>query len=172
MGDYAFRLLSAFVGSEVVPAFLRTKILRLAGFDVSPSACIWAGVSFRSSRVSIGPGVFINVGFYHDGYDRLSIGKNVRIGPFVRVITATHEVGPPEQRGRVEVVGRPVRIEEACWIGAGSTLLPGVTVARGCVVATNAVVHQSTEPDGLYAGNPARRVRDLDDAPALASAAE
>ena len=40
-------------------------------------------------------------------------------------------------------------------------ILPGVTIAEGCVIAAGAVVNKSTEPDGLYAGVPARRVKDL-----------
>ncbi len=162
MGDFAFRVMSALLGSEMLPASLRTKTMRAVGFRMSPQATVWAGASFRSKKVSIGPGVFINVGFYHDGFEMLEIGQNVRIGPFVRVITATHEIGPSHQRGMIEVVGKPVRIMEACWIGTGVTILPGVTVERGCVVAANSVVFEDTESDGLYAGNPARRVRELE----------
>jgi acetyltransferase-like isoleucine patch superfamily enzyme len=40
-------------------------------------------------------------------------------------------------------------------------VLPGVTVAAGCVTAAGAVVAADTEPDGLYAGVPATRIRDL-----------
>jgi maltose O-acetyltransferase len=162
MGDYAFRVMNAALGSEMLPAFMRTKVMRAVGFDISKEATIWAGASFRSRRVTIGPGVFINVGFYHDGYDELEIGRNVRIGPYVRIITATHDIGPPEQRGMIEVVGKPVRIQDACWIGTGVTILPGVVIKRGCVVAAGAVVSKTTEADGVYAGIPARRIRDLD----------
>jgi maltose O-acetyltransferase len=40
-------------------------------------------------------------------------------------------------------------------------VLPGVTIGAGCAVAAGAVVTADCEPDGLYAGVPARRVRDL-----------
>ena len=162
MGDYGFRVMSSLLGSEKLPAHLRMKAMRAVGFQISKEATIWAGASFRSKKVTIGSGVFINVGFYHDGYDMLRIGDNVRIGPFVRVITATHEIGPSHQRCLVEVVGKPVHIEEACWICAGATILPGVTIGRGCVLAAGAVAYEDTEMDGLYAGNPARRVKELE----------
>ena len=135
--------------------------MRTIGFKISPKATIWAGASIRSKRITIGSEVFINVGFYFDGYDMLNIGNNVRIGPHVRIITATHKIGPPSQRGTVEVVGKPVTIDDACWICAGVTILPGVTVEKGCVIAANSVVFKSTERDGIYAGNPAKRVKDL-----------
>jgi maltose O-acetyltransferase len=159
LGDYAYRVMNAALGSE---AFLRTKVMRAMGFAISSKATIWAGASFRSKQVSIGPGVFINVGFYHDGYDMLEIGENVRIGPFVRIVTATHDIGPAHQRGLIEVVGKPVAIKAGCWIGTGVLILPGVTIAPGCVIGAHAVMHDSTEPNGVYAGNPARRVRELE----------
>jgi len=162
MGDFVFRVMSAAVSSEIFPAFLRNKAMRALGFDISAEACIWPKGSFRSTKLRVGPGVFINIGFYHDGYEILDIGRNVRIGPFVRAITATHEIGPPHQRGLIEVVGAPIVVEEGCWIGASVTIMPGVTIARGCVVGAQSLVLGDTQPNGLYVGVPARRIRDLD----------
>jgi len=161
MGDYRYRVTNAVLGSELMPASLRTKAMRALGFKMSPQATIWAGANLRSKKIEIGQGVFINVGFYHDGYDLLQIEDNVRIGPFVRIITATHEIGPSAQRCQIEVVGKPVCIKAGCWIGSGVTILPGVTVAKACVIAANSLLTESTESDGLYAGTPARRVREL-----------
>ena len=161
MSDYLYRVTNAMLGSELLPASLRTKAMRALGFHISAKATLWAGANLRSKKITIGSEVFINVGFYHDGYDTLQIEDHVRIGPYVRVITATHEIGPSRQRGMVEVVGKPVCIKDGCWIGAGVTILPGVTIAQGCVVAANSVVFEGTEPDGMYAGSPARRVREL-----------
>ena len=161
MSDYVYRLTNAALASELLPAFLRTRAMRALGFNMSLEAVIWAGANLRSKKINIAPGVFINVGFYHDGYDELTIEDNVRIGPFVRVLTATHEIGPSTQRGQIEVVGKPVCIEKGSWIGAGVTILPGVTIARGCVIAANSIVLKPTQADGMYAGNPARRMRDL-----------
>ncbi|MBR1536811.1 MAG: hypothetical protein IJ630_07725 [Treponema sp.] len=46
------------------------------------------------------------------------------------------------------------------WIGANVTILDGVTVASGCVLAAGSVVTKSTEPNGVYAGVPARRIKE------------
>ncbi len=145
----------------MLPASARMRLMRGLGFDIDRDACIWAGASFRSKKISIGSGVFINVGFFHDGFDHLRIGNNVRIGQFVRVLTATHDIGPAAQRGLIEVVGKPVHIKAGTWVGAGVVILPGVTVEEGCVLAAHSVVVSSTEPNGLYAGNPAKLVREL-----------
>ncbi|WP_372495087.1 acyltransferase [Nocardioides pinisoli] len=49
------------------------------------------------------------------------------------------------------------------WIGAAVTVLPGVTIGPGCVVAAGSVVTADCQANGLYAGVPARRIRDLPD---------
>nr|WP_246078761.1 DapH/DapD/GlmU-related protein [Modestobacter excelsi] len=58
-------------------------------------------------------------------------------------------------------MSRAVIIGRGSWIGAAATVLPGVTVAPGCVIAAGAVVTRDTQPDGLYVGVPARRIRSL-----------
>lgn len=161
MGDFAHRMIDAFLRSELLPVGLRMRAMRLAGYDVAHGSCLWAGAVLRSKNLTIGTDTFVNVGFFHDGFETLRIGSNVRIGQYVRVITATHEIGPPSQRCLVEVVGKPVEIGRGCWIGCGVIILPGVTIAPGCVIAAGAVVTKSTQPDGLYAGTPARLVRKL-----------
>lgn len=135
--------------------------MRLAGYKIGSGSCIWSGASLRSKRISLGDEVFINVGFFYDGADDAVIEDNVRIGQFVRIITASHEIGPSGQRCTVAAVTAPVRIERGCWIGSAVTILPGVTIARGCVVGAGSLVNTSTEPDGLYIGMPAKRIRDL-----------
>jgi len=159
--SYFFRVANGFLGSELLPASVRRGVMRLLGFEMGKSACIWAKCSFGSNLMSLGKDVFINVGFFFDGNQRLEVKDNVRMGQFVRILTATHEIGPHHQRCLLDVIGKPVIIEEGCWIWSCVTILPGVVVAAGCVIAANSLVTRSTEPDGLYAGIPARRLRDL-----------
>jgi len=54
----------------------------------------------------------------------------------------------------------PITIEEDVWIAANATICAHTTIARGCVIGANSVVTRDTEPMGLYAGVPARRIRD------------
>lgn len=60
-----------------------------------------------------------------------------------------------------EVISMPIKIGGGCWIGARAVILPGVTVGNGCIIGAGAVVAKDCEPDGMYAGVPAKRVRDL-----------
>jgi maltose O-acetyltransferase len=52
-----------------------------------------------------------------------------------------------------------VRIGDRCWIGARATILPGVSIGDGTVVAAGAVVTKDCEPGAVYGGVPARRLR-------------
>ena len=94
------------------------------------------------------------------GKTSIRIGNNVFIGPDVSITCASHEISTHSQRAGKNTYG-DVQIYDGCWIGMRAIILPGVTIAEGCVIAAGAVVNKSTEPDGLYAGVPARRVKDL-----------
>lgn len=53
-------------------------------------------------------------------------------------------------------------IEDGCWIGACTTIMPGVKIAKGCVIGSHSLVLKDTEPNGLYTGIPAKRIKDLE----------
>jgi acetyltransferase-like isoleucine patch superfamily enzyme len=71
---------------------------------------------------------------------------------------SSHELGPPEQRAGKRTTGE-VRIGDVCWIGIRVVVvLPDTVIGSGVVVAAGSGV---LEPNGLYAGVPAIRKRDL-----------
>jgi maltose O-acetyltransferase len=72
-----------------------------------------------------------------------------------------HEMGPSASRcGRL--VAAPIEVGDGVWLASRVTILPGVAVGKGAVVAAGAVVTHDVAPDTLVAGVPARFVRDLD----------
>ena len=156
---YLDRVLLSGLSSELIPASIRTKIMRNLGFDLAPTACLWSGCNLRSRKMRVGDKVFINTGFYFDGADWLTVGANVRIGPFVRIITATHNIGPPSQRCEIEAHTAPINIGSGSWIGANATIMPGVTIGDGCIVGANSLLSNNMEPNSLYAGTPARFIK-------------
>lgn len=159
--NYLRKLSLAYIGSELIPVQMRTKLLNILGAKLDPTATIWPDCHIRSTDISMGEESFINEGFFFDGTASFSVGKNVRAGQFLRIITGTHDIGPSSHRCIIEAVHGNVVIEDGCWIGANVTILPGVTVGQGCVVGANSLLNTSTEPNGLYVGTPARRIRDL-----------
>ena len=94
---------------------------------------------------------------------KVSIGKNVTLGPFVRIYTGTHRIGPASQRCLPGAIPEPVIIEEGSWIAMCAVILPGVHIGPGCVVAAGAVVTKDIPANSYVAGVPARIVRQLPD---------
>lgn len=96
----------------------------------------------------------------------LTIGRKVIFGPNPTIITGDH---------RIDVVGKyiaditddqkgsgydaPVTIEDDVWCGANVTILKGVTIGRGSVVAAGAVVTRSCAPYSIIGGVPAKLIR-------------
>lgn len=109
--------------------------------------------------VTIGSGTFIN----RDAYIRAEtvIGRNVNIGPFVRLVTDTHEMSSVGRRAGDNVF-KPIVVEDGVWIGAGALVIGGVTLGRGCVIAAGSVVVSDVPPDCIYGGTPARLIRELE----------
>jgi maltose O-acetyltransferase len=161
--DSLVRRIIAVQFSGLVHSNLRFHLLKLAGIKLGRGARVLSGVFFSSANCEIGEDSFINQGCHIDATKAwVRIGKNVQIGPSVNLITSCHHIAGPHRRAG-ELIGKDVTLEDGCWLATASTILPGVTVARGCVIAAGAVVTKDTEPNGLYAGVPAIRMRDLPD---------
>ena len=138
---------------------LRRVLYRLASIPVG-SSTILSDVYISGPNLTIGDHCFINLRCLFDVGAEVVLEDGVYLAHGVSIITTTHRIGSPEQRAS-EGEHLPVRIGSGSWLGANVTVLPGVTVAPGCMIAAGAMVVKDTEPDGLYAGLPARRIRDL-----------
>lgn len=112
-------------------------------------------------NIAIGQGTFINYECFLDDFASITIGTDCNLAMRVLVLTSTHDIGPTGKRG-AGLVGKPVVIGNGCWIGAGVTVMPGITIGEGCIIAAAALVSEDCPANGLYAGIPARRIRELD----------
>ena len=166
-----FKLTLVNVLSGLLPDFfsgvIRGRLYRLVGFDIGQAAFIMGNIEFVGSlpgfyeKLSIGSNASVGNHVTMSLDARISLGKNVALGPYVMIYTGTHQIGPGSQRRMGQTVPRPVTIEDGCWIGLGATILPGVTVGHGTIVAAGAVVGEDVPPNSFVEGNPARVVRSL-----------
>ncbi|MEX5631242.1 acyltransferase [Parafrankia sp. FMc2] len=157
-------VLNGALAAQVTPRPLRAQLLARTGMRVTDSA-ISAGCWFGGRNVSIGPRTYVNHGCFFDSFADITIGADCHLGMQVLLCTSTHRPGTGRSRAGA-LTGRPIVIGDGCWIGARATIMPGVTVHDGCVIAAGAVVTADCAADGVYAGIPARRVRDLPPRPA------
>ena len=112
-------------------------------------------------NIHIGHDVVLNFNITILDEADVRIGNHVLIGPNVSIYTACHPVDADSRRTLVQWA-KPVNIGDDVWIGGGATILPGVTVGKGAVVAAAAVVTKDVPPFALVAGNPARVIKKLD----------
>lgn len=112
--------------------------------------------------MSVGRNVFVNQNCTFYDLGGLTIGDDVMIGPNVSLITSGHPVAPSMRRAGV--TASPIAIENNVWIGAGATIIGGVTVGENSVVAAGSVVTRNVPPDSLVGGNPARVLRSITEA--------
>lgn len=124
-------------------------------------------------HVKLGTWTFVNFGATFLDANMITLGDFVAVGPNVQFITDTHPVRPedrfqPPNEGdtlpfRVVNYALPIVVGDYAWIGAGSIILPGVTVGEGAVVAAGSVVTRDVAPRMIVGGNPAREIRSVDD---------
>ncbi len=145
--------------SPAITDSLRCKILRLSGMEINTKR-IKPGLTIRGKDLVIEGDSLINYNCFIDASAPVTIGKTVSIAFGVMICTSTHEIGKETDKAG-KTLRLPVKIEDGCWIGANSTILPGVTVGKGCIVAAGYTVTKDCEPNGLYAGVPAKRIKDL-----------
>ena len=157
------KVMNAVSASILVSDAQRLSLLRAGGVSIGERTAIKWGCTFLgTANITIGSDGFIGAEtFIEAGFATIEIGDHVYIAHRANLLTATHEIGGHEHRATVPQIRKPVRIGSGCWLGSGAVVLPGVTVGAGCVIAAGAVVASDCEPDGLYAGVPAVRRRDL-----------
>lgn len=110
-------------------------------------------------NIRVGRKVFINHGCTINDIGGIDIGDEVMLGPNVSLLSSGHPVEPFERTRRITAA--PIVIERNVWIGAGATVLQGVTIGSDSVVAAGAVVTCDVPPRSLVAGLPARVIRPL-----------
>ena len=104
-------------------------------------------------HLELGERVFINQNCTFLDYAGIRLGERVMVGPRVTFITVGHPVDPEDRKGWL--TGAPIEVAENAWIGAGATILPGVSIGRDAVVAAGAVVTDDVPPASLVTGTKA-----------------
>ncbi|MFJ3491773.1 sugar O-acetyltransferase [Leifsonia aquatica] len=94
--------------------------------------------------------VFINQNCTFLDYAGIRLAERVMIAPKVTFITVGHPVDTDDRR--VWLTGGPIVVEENVWIGAGATILPGVTIGRDSVIAAGTVVAEDVPEASLVTG--------------------
>ena len=156
----AMALLPPYVGSR-----LRTHLFRATGFSIGDGTVMWGmptilGDGKIYQRLRIGRECWINVGCLFDVNAEIVLGDRVALGQEVMILTNSHCIGDRSRRAG-SLKAKPIYVGEGAWLSTRCTLLPGVTIGEGAVVAAGAVVTKAVPPNVLVGGVPARVLREL-----------
>lgn len=143
------------------PGRVRELLAQLTGRPVHESVTLFPPFTADFGRnIHLGERVFINSGCRFQDQGGVTIGDDSLIGHNAVLATLDHDVHPDR---RADMHPAPIVIGRKVWIGANATILKGVTIGDGAIVAAGAVVTKDVPADSIVVGAPARVVRSVHD---------
>lgn len=153
----AFRVTAQINNGYRTPDEVRTLLTQLTGKPIDDSVVVFPPFhSEFGKNLTLGRGVFINLGCRFQDTGGITIGDGTLIGHGSTLTTLNHHVDPDR---RADMVPAPIRIGRKVWLGAAVTVVPGVTIGDGAIVGAGAVVTKDVPANAIVAGVPARLIR-------------
>lgn len=118
-------------------------------------------------NITIGDGTFVNTNCIFLDDNKITVGGNSLIGPYVQIYTAGHPLKAGErivtenEQTRYLTSTKPVTIGENTWIGGNSVILPGVTIGSNTTIGAGSVVTKDIPASVLAFGNPCKVIKAL-----------
>lgn len=107
------------------------------------------------NKIEIGDNVHINQGCFLDARGGLIFEDNVSVSHYCKFVTGGHDWNDPEFKG----IFCPIKVKKYVWVGIQCVILQGVTLGQGSVIASCSLVNKDTESYALYAGLPAKKLK-------------
>lgn len=150
------------LGSLPIRTIRNVLAKNVLGIRLADSALLYRWREIRAGQnITIGENTIVGLWCCLDGRSGITIGNHVNISSEVAIWTLQHDHRDPEFGN----VGAPVVVGDRAWLSFRSTILPGVTIGEGAVVAAGSVVAKDVAPYTIVGGIPAKvigqRNRDL-----------
>ena len=134
----AFRITAQINNGYRTPDEVRALLAELTGKPIDDSVVVFPPFhSEFGKNLTLGRGVFINLGCRFQDTGGITIGDGTLIGHGSTLTTLNHHVDPDR---RADMIPAPIRIGRKVWLGAAVTVVPGVTIGDGAIVGAGAVV--------------------------------
>lgn len=149
--DAKYILLNCVVNK--IPSWnIRKTVYKMLGLSIGKNSRIGIGtIILNPENIKIGVNSIINEYCHLDGRGGLSVGDNVSISIYTKIITASHRVNS----ATFEYYCEKTFIGNRVWIGTGAIVLNGSHISDNCVIGAGCVFKGSSIPSGIYIGNPA-----------------
>ncbi len=169
LGDYtpgtslAQQLAWYFIGSPLFTSYLipfsglKVWLLKCFGANLGRGIRIKTGVRVKFPwRLTLGDYVWVGENAWFDNLAPITVGSHVCISQGVYLCTGNHDW--TDLNFALNVA--PITIQSHCWIAAQSVVGPGVELGTGVVLGLGSVTGRSLPEMGIYAGNPAQKIKD------------
>ena len=157
--DEARKTTASINGAYHTDEELRALVSRLVGYRVDDGFRLFPPVyTDFGKNIKIGKDVFVNSGCCFQDQGGVTLGDGCLVGHNVVFATLDHDKRPGR---RGDMTAAPIVVGKDVWIGAHATILKGVTIGDGAIVAAGAVVTRDVPPNTIAAGVPARVVKTI-----------
>lgn len=157
--DEARKTTASINGAYHTDEELRALMSRLVGYRVDDGFRLFPPVyTDFGKNIKIGKDVFVNSGCCFQDQGGVTLGDGCLVGHNVVFATLDHDKRPGR---RGDMTAAPIVVGKDVWIGAHATILKGVTIGDGAIVAAGAVVTRDVPPNTIAAGVPARVVKTI-----------
>ena len=147
-------------GHYHTPEKVQELFSRLIGKPVDPTFALFPPFYTDCGKnINVGKNVFINSGCRFQDQGGITIGDGALIGHNAVLATLNHDIAPQK---RSTMHPAPITIGKDVWIGANATIVPGVDIGDGAVIAAGAVVTQNVPPNVIAGGVPAKVLKKIE----------
>lgn len=158
--SYNTKKLLVQMNSTAEPNEVRSLLSQITGTEIDESVAVFTPLYLNYGKnIKIGKNVFINFDCVFLDLGGITIEDNVLIAPKVSLLSEGH---PLEPENRHALVPKPIHIKKNAWIGAGATILQGVTIGENAVVASGAVVSKDVPDNVIVGGIPAKIIKTIE----------
>ncbi|GGI27959.1 sugar O-acetyltransferase [Pedobacter mendelii] len=147
------------MNNEAEPSEIRHLLSQITGTEIDKTVTVFTPLHINYGKhTKIGKNVLINFDCIFLDLGGITLEDNVLIAPRVSLLTEGH---PLEIENRHALVPKPIHIKRNAWIGAGATILQGVTIGENSVVASGAVVSKDVPDNTIVGGIPAKIIKEI-----------
>lgn len=159
MAQDAIRITMEINNRYHTPEELRVLFSELWGIEIPEGFAMFPSFNTDCGKnTHIGERLFMNSGCKFQDQGGIFIGNDCLLGHNVTLCTISHNLAP-EHRG--DMTFKPIHIEDKVWVGANATILQGVTIGEGAIVAAGAVVTKDVAPRTVVGGVPAKHIKSI-----------
>lgn len=158
--SYNTKALLVKMNSSADPSEIRHLLSQITDSVIDESVGVFTPLYINYGKhTKIGKRVFINFNCTFLDLGGITIDDGVLIAPNVSLLSEGHPVSPED---RHSLIPKPIHIKRNAWIGAGATILQGVTIGENAIVSAGSVVSKNIPDNVIVGGIPAKIIKNIE----------